>query len=416
MFALGSVLLAVLLLEVGSGLQGALIPVRAELEGFSTVGIGLLGGAYYLGFVAGCIGFPRTVRRVGHVRSYAAVAVVGAVAILVHPLTASVTWFGLRFMLGFCFAGLFMVIESWLNSAVKSDLRGRVLGAYMAATWVGLIGGNLLFPTAPYSSFQLFSLAAVAVALSVVPVSLTYAVPPAIPTRAAAPSKLLRTAPLGVLGCFGTGLTNGAFWTFAPGFAFSTDADPMTVSLFMTACIAGGAVVQWPVGRFSDMFDRRWALLALCMAAAVAGLALAYDGLRLLSAGVIFGATALPVYSVFVAYANDQAESGEYIDMSSLLLLAFGAGALIGPPFAGVVTHEFGLPSLFVFTASIHAGLVAFTFADLLRSAAVPAVERAAFAAHPPIGHGTQTVAELQTPTGVGGDNAKNGLDRSRTN
>lgn len=376
--------------------MGLLLPVHAELAGLSSVTLGLLGGTYYLGFLAGCLVHPRTVRRVGHVRSYSAGAVVGAAAILMHPLMEPAAWYGLRFVLGFSFAAVFMVIESWLNGAVSNAERGRTLGLYMAATWVGLIGGKMLFPVTPYQSFEPFTLSAVAVALSVVPIALAYTIPPAIPQRARMPGRLLSTAPLSAAGCFATGLGNGAFWTFAPLYAYATDPDPWTVGLFMSAAIAGGALGQWPIGRLSDAFDRRLTLIGTCGAASLAGLMLAADLLPLLPAAVIFGATALPSYSVFVAYANDHANSEDYVDMSSLLLLAFGGGALFGPPIAGALLSGQEASALFVFTASIHAAMALVTVTALLRAPAIAEENRSVFAAHPPIGHGTQAVAELQ--------------------
>lgn len=391
-----SILLAVVLLEVGSGLMGLLLPVHAELAGLSSVMLGLLGGTYYLGFLSGCLVYPRTVRRVGHVRSYSAVAVIGAAAILMHPLMDPAAWFALRFVLGFSFAAVFMVIESWLNGAVSNAERGRTLGLYMASTWTGLIGGKMLFPVTPYQSFEPFTLAAVAVALSVVPIALAYAIPPTIPERAEMPRRLVRTAPLSTAGCFATGLGNGAFWTFAPLYAYATDPDPWTVGLFMSAAITGGALSQWPIGRLSDAFDRRLTLIGTCSAASLAGLVLMTDLLPLLAAAMIFGATALPSYSVFVAYANDHANSEDYVDMSSLLLLAFGAGALFGPPIAGAFLTENDASTLFVFTASVHAATALMIVVSLMREPAVAEADRSAFAAHPPIGHGTQAVAELQ--------------------
>lgn len=396
MLSLTSVLVAVVLLEIGSGLQGLLLPVRAELAGFSPPGIGLLGGAYYLGFVAGCIWFPATVRRVGHIRSYAAVAVLATVAILAHPLTPPASWYALRLLLGFSIASLFMVIESWMNGATEKDRRGRTLGLYMVATWAGLIGGKALFPATPFDGFQPFTLSAAAVALSVIPITLTRVAPPTIAARTSPARQLAGIAPLGIAGCFGTGLANGAFWTFGPVYAFSTDGDPVTVSLFMIACIAGGALSQWPVGRLSDAFDRRWSLVGLCAAACAAGALMVFGTQPLLLKGALFGAVALPAYSLFVAHANDRAEPDAYVDMSSLLLLAFGIGALIGPPLAGLVTGRFGSASLFAWIGAVHAGLVVITCLALLRSSGVPRDERAAFAAHPPIGHGTQAAAGLQ--------------------
>lgn len=397
-----NLLLAVLLLELGSALQGVLIPIRGELAGFPTAIIGSLGTVYYIGFVAGCVLLPRTVRRFGHIRSFSALAAIAASTALLHALFVTPwAWLPFRMVIGLCFAGLFMVIESWLNERATPQTRGRILSVYMVATWIGVIGGKMLFSLATADAFDLFALAAIAVALSLVPIALTTGVVPAIPQ----PSRmtvqaLYRIAPVGFLGCIAIGLANGAFWTFAPLFAQARSSSSLGVSLFLSACVLGGALSQWPIGRFSDHIDRRWVIVGVCLTSAAAGTLLAFEAeasdiILLILAG-FFGASALSIYSLCVAHANDRADPATFVDVSSHLLLAFGIGAIIGPFLAGLLISQFGIVSLFVFTSGIHSVLALFVLVRIKVVASPPEPERVTFAAQPPISHGTQAVIELQ--------------------
>jgi len=398
-------LVAVLLLELGSGLQGVLIPIRGELAGFPTTVIGGLGTAYYLGFVIGCLILPQTVRRFGHIRCFSALASIAASIALLHALfVLPSVWLIFRVSIGFCFAGLFMVIESWLNDHATIQNRGRVLGAYMVATWLGVIGGKLLFSIALPNSFDLFAVASIAIGLSLVPIALTTAAAPAIPEPGRMGLReLYRTAPVGLVGCIIVGLANGAFWTFAPIYAQAWSSSSFGVSLFMSACVIGGALSQWPIGRFSDKVDRRWVIFVTCLAAAILGLLLAWqqtssENVVLPLAG-LFGATALSLYSVCVAHANDRADPATFVEVSSHLLLAFGLGAIIGPFLVGLLISEAGIESLFFFTASMHVALGVFVLARIKSLEPTPEEGRVVFAAHLPISHGTQAIIELHQST-----------------
>lgn len=395
-------LIATVLLEIGNGLLGVLVPIEGKLAGFSTVTIGGLGTFYYTGFVVGCMFLPRIVRRFGHIRSFSAFAAVASSAALLHTFAAMPsTWLALRAMVGLCFAGLLIVIESWLNNQAAQQQRGHVFGLYMAATWFGIVGGQLLFAI-PYSqSFQLFALVAVAVSLSLVPVTLTTGAVPAIPqVMSINIAGLYRTAPVGLVGCLATGLANGAFWTFAPLFAQARSETSLGVSLFMSAAVIGGALSQWPIGRFSDHVDRRWVVAGVCLASAAAALLIILQPNGsvplMLGLSVLFGASALTLYPLCVAHVNDRADPEAYIEVSSRLLMAFGFGAILGPFVAGFLIAAGGITNLFVFTAVIHVALAVFTFSRIRLVEPTPEPERTAFAPSPPLSHGTQAAVELQ--------------------
>jgi len=401
--SLASLMSAIFLLEMGSGLQGILLPVRAEIAGFPAEMIGMLGTLYYLGFIIGCLRLPSMIRRIGHIRSFAALSAVAASVVLLHELLVHpVVWMLLRLATGFCFAGLFMVTESWLNDRVTSKTRGTALGKYMLATWLGVICGKLLYTIAMPETFHLFALVSIAVALSMVPLTVTNGAIPAIPRPARLRfAEVFKIAPISFLGCLAIGLANSAFWTFGPLFARNEIGMGAPVSLFMAACVLGGALVQWPLGRVSDRVDRRWVILALALISGGVGIVFALrpggGPFAMYGFGLVFGAASLSLYALCVAYANDRADPDCYVDMSSCLLLVFGIGAVMGPVLAGFLVTTFGYPSLFLFTAGAEAFLAVVVLIRSLSSERVSPEERAAFAVQPPLSHGTQAVIELQS-------------------
>jgi MFS family permease len=388
--SLTSLFSAVAILFVGSGLLGVLIPIRAEIEGFPTMAIGALGTAYYLGFVAGCVCGPLIIHRVGHVRTFAALAAIAASAALTHAMLVHiVAWIALRGLLGFCFAGLYMVIESWLNGGADNHIRGRLLSLYMVVNMAGLAGGKMLLATSEPSSFVLFGIVTICIALALVPVSLTRSVLPSPPEHVTLRLDLLyRTAPMAVVGCLAVGMTNGAFWSLSPVFADARLISISGVAVFMSAVLVGAMAGQWPLGWLSDRIDRRYVIALGCLAAAVAAVVLARMGAAspsmLLATSFAFGVTALPIYSICVAHANDCGAIEDFVEISSGLLLLFGAGAVVGPFVASIVMSLVGPGGVFMFTAPVHVALAGFALWRTMQRARPPAEERTVFKEVPP--------------------------------
>ncbi len=397
-----SLLLAVILLELGSGLQGVLIPIRSQMAGFSAVAIGGLGTLYYVGFVVGCLALPATVRRVGHIRCFSALAALAASLVLLQAMHVEPwSWLAARAAIGFCFAGMFMILESWLSDRSAIQSRGRILAMYMICTWLGVVGGKLLFSTEVLDGFPLFAVTSVAIALSLVPIALTNGSAPAIlKPRPIAARELYLLAPVGFVGCFGVGVANGAFWTFAPLFAQTRFVSSIGVSLFMVACVIGGALAQWPVGRVSDSMDRRYVICGLSALAGAAGILLfvGQNGTdeTLIWIGMTFGAFSLPIYSVCVAHANDRSGPESFVDVSSHLLLVFGLGAAVGPVLMGILATSAEDGALFALTAIIHLTLAAFVFLRIQSAPIAPAAEHTPFVPQAPVAHATQAIIDLR--------------------
>jgi len=361
-------LLGVAILLTGQGLQGTLLPVRANLEGFSTVSIGLMGGAYFLGFTMGCLRGSALLRRVGHIRVFAAMTAAASAVPLLHGLwVENWLWWVLRFVTGYCFAVLYVVIESWLNEQATNETRGTVFSAYTLITLTVLAVGQQLLLFYDPQQMSLFAIASAIVSIAAIPVVLSVA-----PTPIQAEHKvrldlrrLFRTSPAGTLGCLASGLANGPFWALAPVFVAGYSSDVRLAAWFMTAAVLGGALGQWPLGFWSDRVDRRWVIAFAALAGIIVG-AMSWlffarmSTILLMTIGAAWGAVAFPLYAVSVAHTNDHAKPGEYVVISSGLLLMYGVGAIAGPFLASVAMHFAGSGGLFLYTAAIHLVLLSY--------------------------------------------------------
>ncbi len=380
-----ALLFSVALLLAGHGLQGTLLPVRASMESFSTVSIGILGSWYYLGFAAGCIFGPVLVHRAGHIRTFTAMAAIASAVPLVHGLAVlPIAWWLMRGFTGFCFAVLYIVIESWLNERATDKTRGSILSVYMIINLMVMTIGQMMVTFYDPADLSSFALASVLVSLAAVPVALTAAAAPApIQSVSVNVRRLYRISPEGFIGCLVQGLISGSFWAYGPLFAEHSGLAVPGIALFMSIVVLGGAAGQWPVGRFSDRLDRRWVLLGCCVGAAVAGIVMVLiDRFTpmafLLAAG--WGVFMFPVYSIAIAHTNDYAHPGERVLVSSGLLLVFAAGAIAGPLLMSPILELISSRWLFAGTAAFHTGLGVYVYWRITRQAPTPAAEHTAFA------------------------------------
>ena len=380
-----ALLVGVALLLAGNGLQGPLLAVRGQLESFSTTSIGLIGSFYYIGFTAGCILAARLVRRVGHIRTFSAMAAIASAVPLLHALLPlPLPWWVMRSITGFAFAVLYIVIESWLAERSTNETRGTILSVYQIINLTVITLGQMMLTLADPNSFVLFALTSVLVSVAAVPVALTAATAPA-PVRSVAirPLHLYRISPVGFIACASVGLANGTWWALIPIFAAETGLDITGLAVLMSVTVIGGALGQLPAGRLSDRFDRRKVLLILCVVAATVALALVGLGgghrSVLIALGGIWGVFVFPIYAIAVAHANDFARPEEFVEVSSGLLLVFAGGAVVGPLLAGIALELVGNWALFAFTATVHLLLAAFIAWRMTRRAPAAADEHVEF-------------------------------------
>lgn len=385
-----ALLISAAVMLTGHGLLTLLVPIRAELESFSAIELGITGAVYYTGLLAGCFLCPLAVARVGHVRSFTAFTAVATIAPLLQAIIiAPLPWWGFRFLSGVCFAGMTMVIESWLNGAADNRNRGSIFSFYTVINLTVVAVGQMLIGVGRPSSFELFSLVAILMSLAAVPIALSRSMAPPPPETARLRLVwLYRLSPVAVAGCLANGMTNGAFWSLGPVFAARSGLSSTSIAIFMSMAVIGGAIVQWPAGYLSDRVDRRRVVFVAAAAAAAVGVLLAggigaIGSTVLLGLGFAYGGAAIPIYALSVAHANDHAARKDSIDVSSGLLLTYAVGAIVGPLVASAAMALWSAKALFVYTAAIHGLFALYAVVRMRGRAALPPDRRDDFVAVP---------------------------------
>src|SRR5437764_4237577 len=266
-----ALLAAVFMLIAGNRLSNTLIPLSATAAAFPPLSIGLIGSFYFIGMFVGCIAAPRILGHAGHIRAFSGFVAIATVTTLLHPMFVDpAAWAGIRAVTGFCFAGLYATIESWMHDKAENVVRGRVLALYQIVHYAGSATGQQAIRFINPASYVPFSIVAAALALSVLPLAQTRTDPPEPPpVPRLRLAWLFRISPVGIVGALVSGIANGTFWSLAPVFAERSGLGAGGVASFMTAAIFGGALVQWPVGRLADRNDRRYMML-LAIAIAIA--------------------------------------------------------------------------------------------------------------------------------------------------
>lgn len=343
------------LLLAGHGLQLALLPLRAESIGFTPTQIGMTGSAYFLGFVLGTLLTPRILRRVGHVRTFAVLGS-GFAALMLGVNLASTfpLWLLLRLVIGACISGLYMVIESWLNEQATPGTRSTLLSFYSLLNLLMLTVGQQLLNLGSPGSGVLFSIAAILMALAVIPVSLTTALVPAPVSHVRIDiAKLWALSHVGLMGAMASGLITGAFWALAPVFAQGAELAMSQITLFLSVTILGGAVFQLPIGRISDHYDRRLVMFISALLGAVLSLLIVALAGRshelLILLAFLWGGCAMTLYAISLAHANDRAEPKDFVMVSSAVLLVYGLSSVVGASSASLLMARVGHQGLFVF-------------------------------------------------------------------
>ncbi len=355
--SVATLLIGIAVILVGNGLLGTLLGVRGEVEGFSSSLLGLIMGAYFAGYVAGTIFIPDVIRRVGHIRLFAALASIASIATLTHGLVVHpVSWMLGRAVTGFCIVGMYIAIESWLNTQTDNDSRGHVFSAYMTTTLIGLGLGQVLLLVGDVDTLFLFALASVLLSLGLVPVALNRVREPVIQdVERLGLRKIYEVSPSGVIGCLFAGLGTGALWGLGPVFASGLGLSTTGVAGFMGLTILGAVVMMWPVGKLSDRYDRRVVLLWVCVASALAaGAALWLTRLDtgwILLGGFLYGTVSMSIFSLSVAHTNDHVDYSQMLETTASLQLLWGSGAIVGPIIAGLFMQWTGPVAFLPFLA-----------------------------------------------------------------
>lgn len=372
-----SLLLAIFMLMAGSGFLSTLVSLRLEAAGTGALLIGLVSTAYFGGLTIGSLRVPAIVQRVGHIRAFAAFVSLFSASSLTYAVHQDVAlWTVLRFIDGFCMAGVFVCLESWLSESAEPETRGAVLASYMIALYAGQAIGQFLLNLGNAIPSLPFMAASILLSLTVIPVALTKIAGPSLgEAEPLGVGRLYAISPLGIVGAAATGLMLGAFYGLGAVYVRRLGLDFSETALFMSIVILGGVALQWPLGRLSDRFDRRRVIVGTFAGAVAAGLAIALTGapgVLLLLLGALYGGFSFALYPLCVAHTNDHLTPEQRVAASGGLVLAYSAGAAAGPVAGAAAMTALGPAGLFLFIALCAGAALAFALWRQMAARPVP--------------------------------------------
>jgi len=382
--------LGIALMMLGNGLQGTLLGLRATIEHFGTSTTGVVMAGYYLGFLGGSTLVPRFLARVGHIRVYAALASLASAAVLLHAVFVDpIAWFLFRIVTGISYAGLYVVVESWINDRATNRTRGTLLSIYMVISIGGMAASQLLLNVADPRGYDLFILSSVLVSVALVPIALSATRAPDFeaPERLG-PHAIYKISPLGVMGCLLTGVAYGGFFGMGAVYASAIGMSVAQVSYFMAMMLIGATLLQWPIGALSDRFDRRRVITVVTFAAAGFALlaipASRFSNTALLMVIFLLGGTSMPLYSLTLAHTNDFLKPHQMVAASSSLVMVQGIGLSFGPLIAAGLMDLIGPSGMLVGVAGGHAAIGLFALYRMTQRAARPLDEQRSYTVTPP--------------------------------
>ncbi|MCK0148923.1 MFS transporter [Marivita sp. S6314] len=351
-------LLGMLLLMLGNGLQGSLLGVRGSNLGFSSFEMSVVMSAYFAGFLLASQVTPNMIRRVGHVRVFAALGSLVSAALLLFPtIQDPIVWMLGRVLIGFCFCGVYVTAESWLNNSSTNETRGQALSAYMIVQMLGIIIAQGLLVVPDPSGYLLFVIPSVLVSIAFAPILLSISPTPAFEsTKPMSLRELFNVSPLGFVGMFLMGSVFAAQFGMAAVYATEAGLSINQIPMFTAAFYIGALLFQYPIGWLSDRTDRR---VLIALSAAIAGLAsicgmiLGGSFYVLLGSAFLIGGLSNPLYSLLIAYTNDFLEYEDMASASAGLLFVNGLGAITGPLVIGYAMQVFGPPGFFLLLSAV---------------------------------------------------------------
>lgn len=380
-----ALLLGMMLLMVGNGLQGTLLGLRGSVEGFSPTTMSYVMSGYFLGFLGGSYMAPELIRRVGHVRVFAALgSLISAAFILYAALPDPIVWVVMRIIVGFCFAGVYVVAESWLNDAATNETRGQALSAYVIVQMVGIVSAQVLLNFADVGGYTLFVVMSVLVSIAFMPILLSSTTAPVFrATKRMSLKELFIVSPLGCVSIFLLGGIFAILFGMASVYGTEIGMSVSEISIFVGLIYMGGLIWQYPIGWVSDRMDRRQLIIAITLfggSTLLLGMFLTdFQIVRYLLAFIV-GGVANPLYSLILAYTNDYLEPDDMASASGGLIFINGVGAVGMPIVAGWSMTNFGPNSFFVILATLLTGIAGYAAYRTTKRAPTPVEETSAYA------------------------------------
>lgn len=375
-----ALLLGIVLIMLGNGMHFTLMGLRGGIEGFSSTELAIVTSGYFMGFLSGARLTPLMIRRVGHVRVFAALGSFMSAGLIAFPLlTEPWAWTLLRLLVGFCMSGIYVAAESWLNDAATNETRGKVLSAYMIAQTLGIIGAQGLLSLGDAGTSVLFIVASILVSISFAPILLSAASVPAVEVARPMPLRELFTgSPLGTVGIFLLGSVYATQSGMGAVFGTQIGLTSGQIALFIAMLFAGALVLQYPIGWLSDRVDRRKLILgASSIGAAFCALGWAFGGgfWPLMASAFFAGGVTTPLYALFLAYTNDSLSAEDMPAASGGLVFTFGLGAIVGPLMAGWAMQAFDPFAFWLVLGATFISIALFALYRMTQRAPVPVIE-----------------------------------------
>ena len=380
-----ALLFGMMLLMVGNGMQGTLLGIRGGIEGFSTFEMSLVMSAYFVGFLGGSKMTPELIRRVGHVRVFAALgSMISAVLILYPAFAHPAAWMLGRVVIGFCFSGVYVTAESWLNDAATNENRGKALSLYMIVQMIGIVAAQFLLLTADASGFLLFVIPSVLVSMAFAPILLSISPTPAFEaTKPMSLKEIWVASPLGCVGMFLLGGVFSAQFGMAAVYGTQRGLSVAEISIFVSAIYVGAMVLQYPIGWISDRMDRRLLILFVALVGATASVLAMLFGSSfevLLVTAFFVGGMSNPLYALLIAYVNDYLEHDDMAAASGMLIFINGVGAITGPVITGWMMGAIGTEGFWLFVALLMGTLAVYAAYRMTQRSSTPVDETGTYA------------------------------------
>ncbi len=361
-----SLLAGIALLMVGAGGLSTILAFRMGVAGMPSTVVGIVTSMYFVGLVLGTGYCHRLITTVGHIRAFAALGSVMSAATLAHALTIDPwVWGVLRFIVGFSVVGMYMCTESWLNEKSSNDIRGQVFSLYQVVLYLGQGAGQFMINIPDENGTVLYIFASILMSLAILPVAITRVSAPELPKPVRFRlARLWGISPTGMTASLASGCVMGAFYGLGALFAQKVGLPTAETSQFMGAVIIGGLVLQWPIGKLSDMLDRRQVMVGVTLATAIVCYLImdkdVHDGLGLLALGALFGGLSFTIYPLAVAYTNDYIGPEDRVPASGGLMISYGIGASLGPTLGSVMMDFLDARGLFIFIGGVALVLMVF--------------------------------------------------------
>ena len=356
-------------LMLAYGFQGSLLGVRAVKEDFSLTATGFMMSGYFVGYFIGAITIPKLISRVGHIRIFAVFASIASLVVLIHAVFINpLVWFLLRVLTGISMVSIYTVAESWLNDRASNKNRGSVLSVYMIILYSTMGCGMFFLNFSNPINFEPFILISVITSAALVPILLTKRKPPTFKKiESMSLQEVYISSPFGMVSSFFYGTIQSALFTLLAVYAAGMNFSIFQISIVTFLLAISGAISQWPIGKLSDMYDRRKVIIIVSFAAAFFALcAIIASGQMYLPDGlatskfwfyvflILFSFCSLPMFSLILAHTNDFIPKEKFVAAGASLQFTFGMGAMGGPFLCSIFMNLTNLNGFFVFLMFFH--------------------------------------------------------------